>query len=600
MRILNKITSLVAIASVATNLFAQKPQFDKDEFDFVFKKNCRVNNVYTPREDYLNLYVNYKLKVAEARNMQLDTLSSYKRECKLYQDELIAPYLVDSTAIEAYKNTVRERVAKRIHGSHILVPIATDASPKDTLAAYNRIALIRDSLLKIASNKGDHRERKRIRREDLIEEDLGFFTTLQMVAPFEEAAFNTPVGGVSEIIRTQFGYHVMRVYEEKPARQILVAHIMRQNQDSLTNIKDMHLMDSLLHCIKAGESFEELAKKYSNDGQSAAHGGLMPWLFEDTQIPGFMSAALSLKNKDDVSGIVISPFGLHIIKYIDERTSIPEAQLNHMFREILVASKVQELSSRTIAKQTAKKYKAAVNAATLNDIMDIVLSSASDGEKKSKIDALKQPMITIGEKKIMASEVEIATTISKQQTPAEFKTAIIDKALCDYYKEQLPVENAQYKYTLAEYTDGPLVYEMNIQHVWKHQANDSTVMDLLYAQNPARYAKDGKFSGRIYVCDNSKNADKVRRAVERGKTVDKDLYVELIEGDQTQGGLYDDYLWPCYKSDCIVVDGQYTEGQRFDRQLATQQLQSDLITYREREFAKRLREKYKITHNPKL
>lgn len=600
MRILNKISSLVAIASVATNLFAQKPQFDKDEFNFIFHKNCRVNNLYTPREDYLNLYVNYKLKVLEAKNLQLDTLSSYKRECKLYQDELIAPYLVDSAALESYSNTIRNRISMRIHGSHILVPVATNASPEDTLAAYQKISLIRDSIEKIASKDYVPRIQRGHRQNDVIEEDLGFFTTLQMVAPFEEAAFNTPVGKVSQIIRTQFGYHVMRVIETKPSRQIQVAHIMRSSRDSITSSKDVHLMDSLLQCIRRGESFEELAKKYSDDAQSAANGGKMPWLFEDANIPGFMPAALNLKNKDDVSGVVFSPFGLHIIKYLDERTSIPEKQLNHMLHELLTPARVQELSSSAIASQTAKKYKATVNTDALNDIMGIILSQASDNEKKSQINSLQLPVVTIGTTAIKASSLDISTSIPKQQTPAEFKSALVNRALCDFYKEQLPATNDDYRYTLAEYTDGPLVYEMNIQHVWQRQDNDSIIMDNLYASNPMRYAKGGTFSGSIYICDNSKNADKVRRSLEKGKTVDKSLYVELIEGDQTQGGLYDDYLWPCFKSDCIVVDGKYTDGQQLQRQLATQQLQSDLIAYREREFAKRLREKYKVMHNPKL
>lgn len=602
MRISNKISSFVAIALVATNIFAQKVQFDKNEFDHLFRKNCRINNIYTPREDYLTLYVNYKLKVQEAKSLQLDTLSSYKKECKMYRDELTAPYMVDSAALDAYKQTISTRFKTRIHASHVLVPVANNASPADSLAAYNKISLLRDSLMKCGSSLGAQWVLPQSGRSDVIEEDLVFFTTLNMVTPFEDAAYATPVGTVSPIVRSQFGYHFINVKETKPFRQIQVAHIMRAMPDTIKSPSraDMHLMDSLLSCIRRGEDFEALAKKYSTDMQSAHYGGKMPWLFEDTNIPGFMNAALSLK-RDEVSGIVVSPFGLHIIKMLDERSSIPDAQLSRMFAELMDKSKVSALSAHAIASKTAKKYKAVLNHTALNDIVGIALSSLSNAEKLQQLSDYKSPIITLASGyKIYVRDVDVPVSIPSNQTPSEYKSTLIDVALSDYYKKQLPVEDANYRYTLAEYIDGPLVYEMNVQHVWGRQDNDSTIIDYLYKANPSRYSKGGSFSGRIYICDSSRDADKVRKAVDKGKPVDKKLYVELIEGDQNQGGLYDDYLWPYLKSDCIVIDGTFTDGQQLEKQLAAQQLQVDLITYREREYAKMLRKKYNVENNPRF
>lgn len=602
MRILQHITMIVAIVTMATNLFAQKVGFDKDEFDYVFRKNSRVNNLYTPREDYLTLYVNYKLKVQEARAIGLDTLSSYKKECLAYKKELIAPFLVDTVAIEAYKRTIRDRINKRIHASHVLVPVAPGASPKDTLAAYNKISSIRDSLVKIG---GAHKVSTRQVRDKVgavIEEDLGYFTTLSMVAPFEEAAFATPVGQYSSIIRTQFGYHIMYIHDVKPARQILVAHIMKMYPDSVrfATQESFAIMDTVMMKLRKGDSFEELAKQYSDDQQSAINGGQMPWLYEDTNIPGFMQAALQLKNKGELSGVVTSPFGLHIIKLLDERSTIPDDIMDRLFRELLSREKVGQLSNAAIASKMSKKLKVKVNTSAFNELMEIVLSSQNDSLKHKKIAAMAQPLLYADKKNIMAKDADIDPSILSNQTPSEYKEALIEHILCDMYEEQLPNENMQYKYTLAEYYDGPLVYEMNIQQVWQKQPSDSLVISQLYASNPARYSKGGKFSGRIYVCDNSRDADKVRKAVERGKEVDKKLYVELIEGDQQQGELYDEYLWPFVKSECIVLDGKYTEGQRLDIELAKQMLQADLIAHREREFAQKLRKKYKVESNPKM
>lgn len=602
MKILQHITIIVAIASMATTLFAQKVSFSKDEFDYVFRKNSRINNLYTPREDYLTLYVNYKLKVQEARALGMDTLSAYKKECLAYKNELIAPFLVDSAAIDTFKRTIRERINKRIHASHVLVLVSPNATPKDTLAAYNKISMIRDSLVKQGGAHKVHRGHTHEGVGGVIEEDLGYFTTLSMVAPFEEAAFNTPVGQYSKIIRTQFGYHIMYVHDEKPSRQILVSHIMKMYSDSLrfATPEAIAIMDTVMIRLRKGEAFEELAKQYSDDHQSAVNGGQMPWLYEDTNIPGFMQAALQLKEKGELSGVVTSPFGLHIIKLLDERTVMPDEMMNRIFRELLTKEKVRTISSKVIASNMAKKTKAKVNVSALNELMGIVLSEESDSVKHIKIEAMEQPILFIDKKGIKAKEVDIESSILSNQTPAEYKEGLIERILCDMYEEQLPKENKQYKYMLAEYFDGPLVYEMNIQQIWQKQPTDSIVISQLYVSNPARYSKGGKFSGRIYVCDNSRDADKVRKAVEKGKEVEKKLYVELIEGDQQQGDLYDEYLWPFVKSSCIVLDGKYTEGQRLDIELAKQMLQADLIAYREREFAQKLRKKYRVDSNPKL
>lgn len=603
MKILQYITMFVAIVSMATTLFAQKVAFDKDEFDYVFSKNSRVNNLYTPREDYLTLYVNYKLKVQEARALGLDTLSSYKKECLAYKNDLIAPFLVDSAAIDAYKSKISGRINNRIHASHVLVPVSPNASPKDTLAAYNKISSLRDSLIKAGGeHKVHHRHADGGIAAGVIEEDLGYFTTLSMVAPFEEAAFSTSVGQYSSIIRTQFGYHVLYVHDIKPARQILVAHIMKMYPDSVrfATATDIAIMDTVMTRLRKGESFEELAKQYSDDQQSSVHGGQMPWLYEDTNIPGFMQAALQLKAKGELSGVVTSPFGLHIIKLLDERTTIPDEMMSRIYHELLTREKVRSLSSKTIASKLSKKIKAKVNAAGVDALVDIVLSEEKDSVKRVKINALSQPLLMVDKKGIMARDVEVLTSIAENQTPAEYREEMIERILCDMYEERLPSENAQYKYTLAEYLDGPLVYEMNIQHIWQKQPSDSTVMVQMYKSNPTRYSTGGKFSGRIYVCNSSRDAEKVRRAVEKGKEVDQKLYVELIEGDQQQGELYDEYLWPFVKSECIVIDGKYAEGQHLDYELAKQMLQADLIAYREREFAQKLRKKYKVESNPKL
>ena len=288
----------------------------KEEFTLNYQKNntniLDEKDKKTPAE-YLDLYVNFRLKVIEAQNLGYDTVQSFIDELKGYRKELARPYLTDVSFNEEMVQTAYHRTKYERKASHLLVMVTPEASPADTLAAWNKINDLRNQIVAGA----DFNEIALQHSEDPSAKGnkglLGYFSAFQMVYPFEDAAYRTPVGQVSEIIRTRFGYHILKVHDERlTPGEIKVAHIMKMFPQQATEetIASLKLSaDSILSKVASGADFAELAKKYSDDKQSAVEGGVMPFFTPTNMVPAFAEAAFFLKNDGDISPVIRTPYG---------------------------------------------------------------------------------------------------------------------------------------------------------------------------------------------------------------------------------------------------------------------------------------------------
>jgi len=219
--------------------FAQKPsdvlllidgrEITLGEFQHLYQKNQALN---TPSEqnleENLRLFVNFKLKVIEAENLGLDKTDAFIKELAGYRKQLAKPYLVSKQAVERLIDEAYERMQYEIDISHILVKLSPDASPKDSLLAWNKISKFRKQIVddgeefeKVAREYSDDPSARKNRGH------LGFFTVFQMVYSVESAAYNTPVGEISQPFRSRFGYHIIWVHNKRHSRgERQVAHIM--------------------------------------------------------------------------------------------------------------------------------------------------------------------------------------------------------------------------------------------------------------------------------------------------------------------------------------------------------------------------------------
>ena len=296
-------------------------QVTKSEFKRVYQKNNSGEIISKSTVDeYLDLYINFKLKVKEAEAKGMDEDPAFISELKGYRKQLAQPYLTAEGILEELKKEAYERLQYDIKASHILVAVAEDAKPEDTLAAYRKALKIRKQL----AGGEDFAQAAKVYSDDPSVKtnggNLGYFTAFYMVYPFETAAYNTPEGELSKVVRSQFGYHILKVVDKREAvGNIKVAHILISNDKELSKTDDPEgKIKEIYAKIKDGEDFGSLASQFSDDTRSASSGGQLPMFGVGRMVPEFEEVAFSLEEDGDVSEPFETPYGWHIVKRIEQ------------------------------------------------------------------------------------------------------------------------------------------------------------------------------------------------------------------------------------------------------------------------------------------
>ena len=334
------------------------------EFEAIYKKNNKEASVTKEAlDEYLELFINYKLKVREAETLGMDTISKFRNELDGYRKQLARPYLIDRELNDALMREAYDRSQQEVRASHILLQVVPEASPEDTLAVWKRLAALRERVMKgedfamVAKGLGGSEDPSAQKNGG----DLGWFSALQMVYPFENAAYNTPEGTVSQPVRTRFGYHIVKVTGRRPARgQMKVAHIMlrstdqdapEKQQSAEQRVREIHRQ------VAAGTlAFNDAALKYSEDESSSTKGGELPQFGTGKMIEEFEDAAFGLKQPGQISEPVKSRFGWHIIKCIE---SIPPPSYDQAKTELktkIARDSRAEITRVAFMKRLRKEY----------------------------------------------------------------------------------------------------------------------------------------------------------------------------------------------------------------------------------------------------
>ncbi|MEZ4805965.1 MAG: peptidylprolyl isomerase [Flavobacteriales bacterium] len=352
----------------------------RGEFEAIYKKNNRDASVTREAlDEYLELFMNYKLKVREAEVLGMDTVTKFRNELDGYRKQLARPYLIDRELNDALMHEAYERMGQEVRASHILVQVAPDAAPEDTLAAWKRITALRERVMKgedfaaVAMAKDGSDDPSAAKNGG----DLGYFTALQMVYPFESAAFGTPVGSVSQPIRTRFGYHIIKVVDKRPARgQIRVAHIMLRSTEQDPGEKQAMVADRIAEIhrkLMSGElEFPEAAVKFSEDESSNTKGGELPMFGTGKMIEEFEDAAFALKSDSAISEPVRTRYGWHIIQRLEY---VPTPSFDAMKGELknkIGRDSRAEITRKAFLDKLKKEYAVQVRAENLKPLYALV------------------------------------------------------------------------------------------------------------------------------------------------------------------------------------------------------------------------------------
>lgn len=469
------------------------------DFKQVYEKNLNVIESEASKDiaNNLDLFINFKLKVKEAYAIKLDTLPSYKKEIEMYRNQLSAPYLQDKSLIEKLLSDAYYRTKNEIKAKHILIRSAMDASPADTLAAYQKIVEIRNRIMAgedfetvAEETSEDESARDNLQRKHRGNKgNLGYFSAFRMVYPFENTAYNTKIGEISMPFKTRFGYHIVKVDSIRPSKgEVEVAHILVTDTTQVGKAK----IEEAYAKLNANESFESLAKEYSNDTSSKGNGGRLNKFGSGRMVPPFDKAAFSLKREGEVSAPFRTRFGWHIIQLIKKH---PVKSFEEMKAELttrLKNSGTMKLSDEAVLNKLKNTYQIEVN------------ESSKAIFKRKEIrsipkDSLQNILLQINEKKF--TQEDFVTSIqNKKNTPVKVLfEAYKDQEILRYFKENLVHTQPEYANTLKEYEDGLLLFELMKEKVWEKSTKDTLGLKEFFIKNKKNYSEDDltKIKGQV-------------------------------------------------------------------------------------------------------
>lgn len=508
------------------------------EFLTVFNKNNYSKKEATTADlkEYLELYVKFKLKVQEAYALGLDTSAKFKRELENYRTQLSQPYLRDKESNEALLLEAYERTRTERRASHIMIRVEENAAAADSLAAFKKATQIRERLLK----GDDFNKLARELSEDPSAKDnagdLGFFSAFRMIYAFEDMAYETKIGQISPVFRTQYGYHILKATDERSARgEIRVAHLMLVIKNTDTDsikAQTQKRIQELYKKIKADENFEQLVAQYSEDPSSSTNKGLLPYFGSGRMVAEFEEAAFGLKNDGDVSEPILTPYGWHIIKRVEIR-SVPlfEQAKADLEQRIARDARANINKANLIAKLKAA-YKFTENLKARQAVAKLINEGDyRENEWKPADFAKDEVVMSFGEQKFKQSDlVNLYQAKQPLLMSGDFnifleKTYLtwVEDQLLTYEDGRLESKYDDFRALMKEYREGILLFDLTDQMVWSKAVTDTTGLKAFHDSNGSKYMYKERTDADIFTVIDAKTAKSIRKAAGKKKNTNEKL-----------------------------------------------------------------------------
>jgi peptidyl-prolyl cis-trans isomerase SurA len=537
-----------------------KPYYT-NEFSRIYQKNIDLIKDENQKDitHYLDLFIEYKLKTTKAKQLGLDKSQNYLKELASYRSQLAKNYLSDSKVTEELIQEAYDRSLKEVKASHILVLVDENADPKDTLVAYNKIIEIRkkavsgDDFGALAEQFSEDPSAKDNNGNAGNKGDLGYFSVFRMVYPFETGAYKTKKGEISKPVRTRFGYHIIKVSDIRDYKgDLKIAHIMvSKTKDTTKNANEnaKKRIDDIYKKIKQGESFEALAKEFSDDKITGKNGGVInkispgqsaSKLYEDT--------AYSLTKEISVSEPFETPTGWYIIKLLEKLPQKTYAEQKPDLEKKLRNDERSKILRTMLADKLRKKYVIKKNEKLFDQISKSITKDIQTGTCKLPIEdkVYESALLEINDKKVDGKT--FLRYIDNNQKMMEFHKTPFDKvAIASYKKFEIQQINSYYNSNLEnefpefadimdEYRDGLLLFDLMEKEIWEKSKKDTIGLKKFYESHLNNYQWKERAEATIFSSVNKNVLEKTQKMIKQKKSTDlikstlnTDNKVQIIE-----------------------------------------------------------------------
>ena len=559
----NSILKLFVLAAFAMPaLFAQaQSKLDKEvlmtignekitvkDFTDVYYKNNLKSEVIEKKsvDEYLDLFVNFRMKVMEAEALQLDTSAKFKRELAGYRKQLAKPFMSSDDISDELLQEAYQRKLKDIRASHILIRCDKHALPSDTLKAYNKAIDIRKKALKgedfgdLAVRYSDDPSAKdtKATAETPARKgnhgDLGYFTVFDMVYPFETGAYNTKEGEISMPVRSDFGYHLIKVQSVTDAMgTIQAAHIFLQlpfdasaEDEAATKQKADNIYKELMD--QEGKNWNAAVTQYTDDRGTVSRGGALSNFTVSRIVPEFIEVCKSLEI-NEIAKPVRTMYGYHIIKLLNKTGVGSFEKESKSLSERIEKDMRSKKSEEMVLKQIRKEYNFKANDKNIEAFMatvdSTILNAAYVPAPNADMDAI---LFTIDGQAFKVKD--FVTYIYKKQTRQKYVTpatyayqlyeAYSNETMMDYADAHLEEKYPEFKTMVEEYRDGILLFDLMDREVWTKAVKDTTGLKEFHERNADKYLWDDRVLATIITVARAESLPKVKALLEAGTPLD--------------------------------------------------------------------------------
>ena len=495
--------SAMTLAQQETLMTINGKPVSAEEFLYIYQKNNQAGAI-DPKtmDEYLDMFINFKLKVTEAEAQGIDTTEAFKKELKGYRAQATPKYLQDEQAMDSLIEMSWRHMAKDRRAAHIAIqcPMSADSAQQaEALAkineAYERVVLGKEVL------KGKGKKAKLVRQpveafdavarelstDPSVQEtggELGWITPFRYVYPLEEAVYNTELGKISKPFRTQYGWHIVLIEEERDHKEVKASHIMKMVPDPTMDAEKKALIDSIAKIITP-ENFAEIASRESEDRGSSMRGGELGWFGKGQMVKPFEDATFALA-EGQISAPIRSQYGWHLILKEGERGIQPlDSMRTQIQRQVLRDERSKE-ADKSFIRKTRIEY-----------------------------------------------------NLPAEMTDAEVKA---------YADEHLEAKYPELKNLVQEYHDGILLFEVSLREVWDKAAKDTAGLEAYFKAHKKGYtwdaprwkgyliqAKDKNSAKAAQAIIKSANPDSIQSYIAKRVNCDTVTYVKVQHGLWEQG-----------------------------------------------------------------
>lgn len=526
---------------------------DKDitvkEFTDVYEKNNLKGDVIEKKsvDEYIDLFTVFRMKVMEAEAQQLDTSAKFKNELAGYRKQLAKPFMSSDDITDELLEEAYQRKLKDIRASHILIRCDKNALPSDTLKAYNKALDIRKKALakgadfgELAVRYSDDPSAKDMKATEQNparpgnKGDLGYFTVFDMVYPFETGAYNTKEGEISMPVRSDFGYHIIKVNSITDAMgTIQAAHIFLQlpfdasDEDvAATKSKADNIYAELM--AKDGGNWNDMVKQYSDDRGTLPRNGALSSFTVSRIVPQFIEVCKSLEI-NEIGKPVRTSYGFHIIKLLS-KTGVGSFEKEAKgLTERIEKDMRSKKSEEVVLKQIRKEYHFKSNDKNIEEFLSTVDSTILNGTYEPTANVnMNATLFTIEGKATKVSDfvayIKEKMTMQKYVTPATYAYQLYERfsneKMMDYADEHLEEKYPEFAALVQEYRDGILLFDLMDREVWEKAVKDTLGLQAYHERHADKYMWGERVKASIVTVTRPESLPKVKALINAGTPLD--------------------------------------------------------------------------------